>query len=130
MASCAYECIRCGEVCPTDAIRALDFEVKKLAKIGDVRFIEDNCIAVTEKTACGACAEVCPTQAVHMVPYAKELTLPELDTAICIGRGACEYACPTRPHRAIYVEGEPDHQIAEMPKNEELDFDVPVEFPF
>ncbi len=130
LAFCTYECIRCQEVCPTDAIRLLGVEAKKLAKIGEVRFIEDNCIVVTEKTACGACAEVCPTQAVHMVVFEGELTIPELDTAICIGCGACEHACPTRPHRAIYVEGEPLHSVAQMPRNEDLDFQVPEEFPF
>jgi ferredoxin len=130
LAFCTYECVRCGEVCPTDAIRLLTVEAKKLTKIGEVRFIEDNCIVVTEKTACGACAEVCPTQAVHMVAYERELTIPELSTNICIGCGACEHACPTRPYRAIFVNGEPAHLVAEMPVNEDLDFEIPEDFPF
>jgi ferredoxin len=130
LAFCTYECTRCAEVCPTDAIRHLAVEAKKLAKIGEVRFIEDNCIVVAEKTACGACAEVCPTQAVHMVPYTAELGIPQLDTAICIGCGACEHSCPTRPHRAIYVEGEPVHRAADAPKTEVLEVEVPEQFPF
>lgn len=130
VAYCSYECTRCGDVCPTDAIRPLSPEAKKTAKIGEVRFIEDNCIVVTEKTACGACAEHCPTQAVHMVPYEHDLTIPELDIAVCIGCGACEYACPVRPHRAIYVEGEPIHRVAEIPRGERLDVEVPEDFPF
>ena len=52
----------CVEVCPTRAIGPLPVADKKTAKIGEVRFIEDNCIVVTERTACGACAEHCPTQ--------------------------------------------------------------------
>ena len=30
--------------------------------------------------------------------------------------GACEYACPTTPYKAIYVEGNAIHQLAEKPK--------------
>jgi ferredoxin len=130
LAYCTYECVRCGEVCPTRAIGPLPVADKKTAKIGEVRFIEDNCIVVTERTACGACAEHCPTQAVHMAPYEGELTLPELETATCIGCGACEYACPVRPHRAIYVEGEPVHRVAEVPRSEPLEIEVPQDFPF
>jgi ferredoxin len=130
LAFCTYECVRCAEVCPTDAIRPLALEAKKLTKIGEVRFIEDNCVVVAERTACGACAEVCPTQAVHMVPYEIELGIPELDTSICIGCGACEHACPTRPHRAIYVDGQPEHLIAEAPRSDVLQIQVPEEFPF
>jgi ferredoxin len=130
VAYCTYECTRCGEVCPTDAIRPLTVEAKKRAKIGEVRLIEDNCIVVTEKTACGACAEHCPTQAVRMAPYEDGLTIPKLETAVCIGCGACEHACPVRPYRAIYVEGEPVHRVADAPRGEALDVVVPEEFPF
>ncbi|MGA7981743.1 MAG: 4Fe-4S binding protein [Chromatiaceae bacterium] len=130
VAYCTYECTRCGEVCPTDAIRHLTPAAKKLAKVGDVHFIQDNCIVVTEKTACGACAEHCPTQAVHMIPYEGDLTVPDLETAVCIGCGACEHACPVRPYRAIYVEGEPVQKVAEAPRSEVLKVEVPDEFPF
>ncbi len=129
-AYCTYECVRCGEVCPTDAIRPLAVEEKKRSRIGTVHLIEDNCIVVTEKTACGACAEHCPTQAVHMVAYEGVLTVPELDTEVCIGCGACEHVCPVRPHRAIFVEGEPEHQLAAEPRSEAVEMKVPDEFPF
>jgi polyferredoxin len=130
VAYCTYECTRCTEICPTDAIRPLTTEAKKVAKIGEVRFIEENCIVVTEETACGACAEHCPTQAVHMVPHRGVLTIPALEEDVCIGCGACEHACPVRPHRAIYVEGEPVHRVAEVPEGEALEVVVPEEFPF
>jgi formate hydrogenlyase subunit 6/NADH:ubiquinone oxidoreductase subunit I len=129
-AYCTYECTRCGQVCPTDAIRPLAVEDKKRSRIGSAHFIEDNCIVVTEKTACGACAEHCPTQAVHMVAYEGELRIPRLETGLCIGCGACEHVCPVRPHRAIYVDGEPRHQLAEAPRSEPLEIHVPDEFPF
>jgi formate hydrogenlyase subunit 6/NADH:ubiquinone oxidoreductase subunit I len=129
-AYCTYECTRCGLVCPTDAIRPLSTEDKKLSRIGTVHFVEDNCIVVTERTACGACAEHCPTQAVHMISYEGDLTLPELETAVCVGCGACEHVCPVRPHRAIYVDGEPLHKLAEVPRSAVLEVEVPEEFPF
>jgi len=130
LAYCTFECTRCGEVCPTHAIRPLSGEVKKTTRIGTARFIEDNCVVVAEKTACGACAEHCPSRAVSMVPYQDGLTIPELQTAWCIGCGACEYACPVRPHRAIYVDGEPRHQVAEVAPSEALEAAVPEDFPF
>ncbi|MCU0835005.1 MAG: 4Fe-4S binding protein [Chromatiaceae bacterium] len=130
LAYCTFECIRCGEVCPTHAIRPLSREVKKTTRIGTVRFIEQNCVVVAEKTDCGACAEHCPTRAVSMIPHEDGLTIPELQPAWCIGCGACEYACPVRPHRAIYVDGEPEHQVAELAPIEALEQAVPADFPF
>jgi ferredoxin len=130
VAYCTYECTRCGEVCPTDAIRPLALDDKKRARIGEVRFVEDNCIVVTEQTACGACAEHCPTRAVHMVPHEGELTIPALAAELCIGCGACEHACPVRPYRAIYVEGEAEQGVARAPVAEDLDVAVPEDFPF
>jgi len=31
---------------------------------------------------------------------------------ICVGCGGCEYVCPVRPFRAIYIEGNPVYQEA------------------
>ena len=33
------------------------------------------------------------------------LTIPHIDTEICVGCGGCEYVCPARPFRAVYIEG-------------------------
>ena len=129
-AYCDYECVRCGEVCPTGAIRALSATEKKRVQIGRVRFVEDLCIVVTEWTACGACAEHCPTRAVHMVPYEGELTLPKLDNDVCVGCGACEHACPVVPIRAIVVDGEPVHLTAAPPRETRPPVHAPQDFPF
>ena len=67
-----------------------------------------------------------------MVPYEK-LFLPEVNDEICIGCGACEHPCPTKPRKAIYVEANVVHLEAkkppkvERPKVEEKALE---EFPF
>lgn len=115
---CTHACVHCGEVCPTGAIRRLGVESKKRVRIGQVHFIEKNCVVVTDHTACGACAEHCPTRAVSMVTYEREprLKVPQLDPAVCVGCGACEFACPVWPHKAIYVDGEAEQGLAETPR--------------
>ena len=128
---CNFECTVCTDICPTGALLPVSDEEKKTLQIGKVQFEIDNCVVHTEKTACGSCSEHCPTQAVYMVPYEGELTIPEIDPDICVGCGACEYACPTRPYRAIYVDGNSEHLVAEEPKSEKLeDTDPEEDFPF
>ena len=127
---CNYECTRCSETCPTGAILPLQIEEKKTKQLGKVIFIKDNCVVYTENTACGSCAEHCPTKAVHMIPYKDNLTIPETNQKICIGCGACEYACPMRPFKAIYVDGNDVHQLAEKPVIEKIDNVEMDDFPF
>jgi ferredoxin len=127
---CNFECTRCGNVCPTGAIKALKVEEKKLMQVGVVNFIRDNCVVYTNNTSCGSCSEHCPTQAVKMVPYKGKLTIPETNQEICIGCGACEHACPVRPYRAIYVEGNPIQKIAKKPETKKIEEEQTEEFPF
>lgn len=127
---CTYNCTVCTEVCPAYALKPLALEAKKLTQLGKVFFIKDNCIVKTEKTACGACSESCPTKAVYMVPYEGNLVIPETKQEICIGCGHCEFACPTTPYKAIFVDGNPVHQVAQKPENEKSEITTPVEFPF
>lgn len=118
---CTYECTRCTEVCPTGALLPLNVADKKLTQLGQVCFVADNCIVKTEGTDCGSCAEHCPTKAVYMVPYQNDLRIPEINKNICIGCGACEHACPTRPYKAIYVEGNQVHVLAQKPKENQAE---------
>jgi len=127
---CNYECTRCTEICPNGAILPLTVEEKLVTQIGIVRFEERNCIVVIDETSCGACSEHCPTKAVRMVPYKGELTIPEITPEICIGCGACEYACPVTPHKAIVVDGLVEHAIAQKPEEEELEGKPLDDFPF
>jgi len=107
---CNYDCTICGDVCPNRAILPLTRDEKHLTQIGRVVFLKEICVVYTHKRSCGACSEHCPTQAVAMVPYMNGLTIPKIDPDLCIGCGGCEYICPIRPYRAIYVEGIPVHK--------------------
>jgi ferredoxin len=129
---CNFECTRCMDVCPTGALLPIEIETKKLTQLGIAKFMKDNCIVHTEKTDCGACSEHCPTKAVKMVPYEEDerLVIPEVEDKICIGCGACEFACPTTPYKAIFVDGNSIHKIAEKPKEEAIQKSVDEDFPF
>jgi ferredoxin len=127
---CTYNCTKCTEICPTNALHLLALDAKKLTQLGKSKFIKDNCIVKTEKTACGACSESCPTKAVHMIPYEGNLVIPEVTEDICVGCGHCEFACPTVPYKAIFVDGNPVHIAAKKPENVKSDIKTPVEFPF
>lgn len=111
---CVTDCHRCGQVCPTGAIRELPLEEKQVTQLGKAVFVRDNCIVLLHRTACGACSEHCPTKAVTMA-VEKGLRVPLVNPDLCIGCGACEYACPTKPFKAIYVEGNRVHVPAEKP---------------
>ena len=128
---CNFECVICSEICPTGAIKLINLEEKKTIQLGKTNFIKENCVVYTDETACGACSEHCPTKAVNMVFYKDKLTIPEITQEICVGCGACEYACPTTP-KSIYVDGNPIHQVAEKPKEEESlkEVDPEEDFPF
>ena len=106
---CNYNCTVCGDVCPNGAIKPLTVEQKHRTQMGKVVFIEENCIVHLDGTSCGACSEHCPTQAIAMIPYEGGLTIPHVDTDICVGCGGCEYICPARPFRAVHIEGNPVH---------------------
>ena len=129
---CNFDCHKCGEVCPTGAIIELPTDEKHLTQLGKVYLQMDYCIVESEGTACGSCSEHCPTQAVKMVPYKNTgLTAPEINPDICIGCGACEYACPaTEPHKAIFVIANQEHVLAQKPKEEKLEYEETDEFPF
>jgi ferredoxin len=71
-----------------------------------------------------------------MVPYPnpanKPLKIPEMKPDFCIGCGGCEHACPTKPYKAICVDGNPVHKIAKKPvvKKIEEQVDSSGDFPF
>jgi ferredoxin len=130
---CNYDCVICGDVCPTGAITNQLLDNKKLIQLGVAKFVKENCIVYSQGTDCGACAEHCPTKAVKMVlDIEVNKKAPVINEEICIGCGACEYACPTKPYKSIYIESNSIHKLAQKPKEEELKEKVNLkeEFPF
>lgn len=106
---CRPECTSCSNVCPTGALTALTREEKSSRQIGRAVWIKKNCLPLTEGVSCGNCARHCPTGAIQMIPSVegddKSVKIPAINTERCIGCGACENLCPSRPFSAIVVEG-------------------------
>lgn len=117
--ACRPECNRCSQVCPTDAIKPITVSEKSAIKIGTAVWHKDKCVVLTQLTekgepvACGNCARHCPVHAIEMVEGKrddKEVMLPVVNEARCIGCGMCEAVCPARPFTAIHVEGATEHK--------------------
>ena len=111
---CRPECTRCSEVCPAGAIVKVDKAEKSSVQIGHAVWIKKNCVPITDQVECGNCARHCPAGAIEMVPLDENdetsPMIPAINEAACIGCGACEYVCPSRPFSAIYVEGHEVHK--------------------
>ena len=105
---CRPECTRCSEVCPTGAIRPITREQKSDIHIGFAVVVPDNCVAYSHGEQCGNCARHCPAEAILMVPH-NDVLVPSVNTERCLGCGACEYLCPSRPFSAIFVQGRERH---------------------
>jgi len=111
---CRPECTRCSEVCPAGAIKPIDVEEKTVIHIGHAVWIKKNCVPLTDGVECGNCARHCPTGAIEMVMLNEDdeesPMVPAVNEEACIGCGACEYVCPSRPFSAIIVEGHEIHR--------------------
>ena len=107
--SCDKECTLCGEVCPTGAIRRLTKEEKAQTKIGTAELVEGwkgHCLAFKDGFRCALCATHCRYGAVKVVEeeveektdegkaIKKKVRLPKVDSAKCVGCGACAHVCP------------------------------------
>jgi len=115
---CEFECNKCMEVCPTDALVEVPLEEKKLIQVGVAVLVLENCIVIRDQEDCGACAEHCPTAALQMVSYENGLTQPRMvEPDACIGCGGCESICPELKN-AIRIERHEVHQQAVPPKME------------
>ena len=110
---CRPECTRCSQVCPSGAIKPITKEEKTAIHVGHAVWVKDNCVVLTDGVSCGNCARHCPTGAIQMVDYehnGQMVKIPAVDENRCIGCGACENLCPSRPFSAIYVEGHVSHR--------------------
>jgi ferredoxin len=119
---CEPSCILCGQVCPTGAIWEFTSAEKawdgsssngKPISIGTAFFDRGRCLPWAMATECIVCEEWCPTspKAVYLRPAEvldaagnpKQVRQPHVDPDLCVGCGACEFACPVQDRPAIYV---------------------------
>lgn len=112
---CTYECRRCLEVCPTRALHPYPLEEKKRTKMGTAEINEKLCIPFVSPKDCVACAETCPTGAVHVSRHLG-VGQPHIKKELCIGCGACQFACPVIPLKAIIVRAERVQGVAAPPE--------------
>ena len=110
---CRPECTKCSEVCPAGAILEITPEEKTAIHVGTASVDLDLCVVNRDNVHCGNCARHCPAGAIRMVRKNPDdensLLIPTVLEDRCIGCGACEFLCPSRPYSAIHVNGRIDH---------------------
>lgn len=113
---CRPECVKCSEVCPAGAILKITPEEKTEWKVGTAGVDYDLCVVNRDGVSCGNCARHCPVGAIRMVKKnpddEKSPRIPSVNEEKCIGCGACENLCPSRPISAITVNGYSVHHNA------------------
>ncbi|MCS7314741.1 MAG: 4Fe-4S binding protein [Bryobacterales bacterium] len=120
---CETSCVLCSQVCPTGAIWEITPREKgwsesgtnpsKPVRIGTAFIDRGRCLPWAMATECIVCEEWCPTspKAIYLRPAevpgpdGKPVAVrqPWVNPEICVGCGACEYACPVQDRPAIYV---------------------------
>ena len=115
---CDYACNACGQICPVEAIPALDLADKRQQVIGKAYLDQDRCLAWSDHVDCIVCEEMCPLpeKAISLseepVPgEQRTILLPHVDRQACIGCGICEYKCPLNGQAAIRIYV-PEAQVA------------------
>ena len=114
---CRPECVKCSQVCPTGAILKITPEEKSMWKVGTAKIDPALCLVENgEVEECGNCSRHCPVAAIHLVRKTREdgktVRVPSVEEEKCIGCGACENLCPSRPISAITVDGYQVHHKA------------------
>lgn len=102
---CSFECVRCTEVCPTKALSRLTLDEKRRTAIGRARICATNCRLYVNGIHCSICAKVCPKRAISIVRDNDGRRVPVVEPELCIGCGLCSNACPSKPYKAIVIEG-------------------------
>jgi ferredoxin len=110
---CEWNCVSCGQVCPTQAIRRLPLEEKQQTVIASAYIDENRCIPFADGRECIVCEEVCPTpkKAIVLEPFEylddrglrRTVKRPRVVRKHCIGCGVCEYKCPVPNEATIRV---------------------------
>ena len=123
---CEPTCVLCSQVCPTGAIDEITEREKAWVpeagkeetdgpplRIGTAFYDTGRCLPYAMAKECIVCEEWCPTtpKAIYFEETEVQnregeylwLKRPHVDPALCVGCGACTYACPVKGAPAIYV---------------------------
>lgn len=118
---CELNCVLCGEVCPTGAIRRISLEEKlglgryagRPISVGTAFVDRGRCLPWAMETPCVVCEEVCPispkairTKQVDSIDASGTpvtLRVPYVNPAQCNGCGICEHECPVKDVAGIRV---------------------------
>ncbi len=117
---CEHNCVLCGQVCPTGAIRSIGVEEKigvppfdEPVKLGTAFYDRGRCLPWAMHTECIVCEEMCPTSPKAIwfkkVEFRERdgkpilLKQPYVEPRLCIGCGICENKCPVEDRPAIRV---------------------------
>ncbi len=85
-----YLCMRCPEVCPSEALQPLP---KEAVKMGRAELDRNNCFVWAENIICRACVDLCPLKGRAIV---HTRGIYPVITEHCVGCGVCEHVCPKR----------------------------------
>ena len=103
---CLIECgFRCARVCPTGAISQMKGLERRHVHLGAASWHPERCLRHREGIACTACQRKCPVGAIRLVSVEGAPAVLSVDADRCVGCGACEHVCPSRPEPAIVVNG-------------------------
>jgi polyferredoxin len=91
---------KCAAACPAGALRLFDNLPRRDLHAGVAVWQKDRCLRATEDVPCTACSRKCPVKAITIVGG-----FPVVNRDVCIGCGACEHVCPSRPMPAMVVQG-------------------------
>ena len=106
-------CQNCIEACPAMVLQPLPIdglasgELSGVLKIGTAILDTRTCIPYALKQPCLACKEICPVEGAITTHGGEgkgrgaRIEKPEFHADICVGCGACEFACPTVPKSVI-----------------------------
>ena len=103
LGECDEFCHKCGQSCPTQAIRYLPLEKKRDFKMGTARVARERCIAWSADKDCLVCQEYCPYLAIRTEKNKNGTDCPVVMPEACRGCGLCEKNCFATPLHAIMV---------------------------
>ncbi|MEN6577679.1 MAG: 4Fe-4S dicluster domain-containing protein [Phycisphaerales bacterium] len=105
---CEPSCSNCGQVCPTGAVRALDLEEKRAARIGLAEVDRTTCLPHACRGACQLCVDECRMAGYNAIEFIRVggevdekgvpiegsgYLAPVVREDQCVGCGLCQMRC-------------------------------------